>query len=158
MKRLLRRQVLTYALGVLTASAGFAVAAAWAGTSVTGNTITACASKGEGTLYMPSAAKDKQRENGGGLCRRGDQTVLWSITGPQGPQGIQGIQGPKGDPGAQGAQGAQGPPGSITRAVSPNGAFTVTLSNRGILLGGPNGSFTVNFEGVGANTIGGATP
>jgi hypothetical protein len=153
MKRLLRRQVLAYALGLLTASAGFAVAAAWAGASATGNTITACASKGEGTLYLPSAAK--QKENAGGLCRRGDQTVEWSITGPQGPQGIQGIQGIQGP---QGVQGAQGPAGSITKAVSPNGVFTVTLSNRGILLGGPNGSFTVNFEGARMNTIGGATP
>ena len=158
MKRLLRRQVLAYALGLLTASAGFAVAAAWAGTSATGNTITACASKGEGTLYLPSAVKQKEKENAGGLCRRGDQTVQWSITGPQGIQGIQGIQGVQGPQGLQGAAGAQGPAGSITRAVSPNGVFTVTLSNRGILLGGPNGSFTVNFEGAGMNTIGGATP
>ena len=52
--------------------------------------------------------------------------------------------------------GPQGPAGSLNNAVSPNGLYTITLSNQGILLKGPNGTFTVNMAGAQMNTIGGA--
>jgi hypothetical protein len=146
MKRLLRRQVLGFTLGLLTAAAGFAAATALAGHTDTGGTITACAGKDTGNLYLPADRKKN-------ACRRGDETVTWGITGPQGPQGIQGIQGPKGD---QGPQGAQGPAGSFTRAVSPNGLFTATLSDLGIMLKGPQGTFTVDLRGARMNTVGSA--
>ena len=141
MKRLLRRQVLGYALGLLTAVAGFAVGAAWAGHSATdNNTITACASHEDGVLYLLNRGQKKPG------CHRRDATVTWSITGPQ---GIQGLPGDKGD------KGVPGNPGSLSNAVSPNGVFTVTLSNAGILLKGPNGDVHVDFLGARMNTIGG---
>lgn len=149
MRRVFGRQVLGYALGVLTALAGFAVGAAWAGHSATGNVIHACADREDGTLYLQDRGKKKDG------CEKRDTTVEWSITGPQGIQGIQGIQGPKGDTGDQGATGAAGAPGSISNASSPNGVFTITLSNAGILLKGPNGDVHVDFSGARMNTIGG---
>ena len=143
MRRVFTRQVLGYALGLLTAFAGFAVGGvAFAGHSAADNTIHACANHEEGTLYLQGTGKHPG-------CRKHDTTVEWSITGPQGPQGIQGIQGPKGDQGARGAD------GSVSKAVSPNGVFTITLSNAGILLKGPNGDVHVDFAGVRMNTIGG---
>ena len=144
MKRLLRRQVLGYALGLLTAVAGFAVGAAWAGHSATdNNTITACASHEDGVLYLLDRGQKKPG------CHRRDATVTWSITGPQGIQGLPGDKGDKGD------KGVPGNPGSLSNAVSPNGVFTVTLSNAGILLKGPNGDVHVDFLGARMNTIGG---
>lgn len=138
MRRLSWRQALAYALGLMTATAGFAVGAAWAGHSASDNSVNACVQKGNGTLYLQTAA---------GACKPGDQTVTWSITGPQGPQGPQG---------AQGAQGPQGPAGSITSAHSPNRLFTITLSNQGILLKGPRSTLTISGAGAQMNTIGGA--
>lgn len=150
MKRLLHRQVLGYALGLLTAVAGFTVGAAWAGHSATGNnTLTACESREDGSLYM----FDRGREKDG--CRKRDTTVQWSITGPQGLQGIQGIQGLQGTQGLKGDQGTRGADGSLSSAVSPNGVFSITLSNAGILLKGPNGDVHVDFSGARMNTIGG---
>ncbi len=146
MRRVLGRQALGYALGLLTALAGFAVGAAWAGHSATDNAIVACASHEDGTLYLQDRGKKKDG------CARHDTTVQWSITGPQGPQGL------KGDTGAAGAAGAAGPagaPGTISSASSPNGVFTITLSNAGILLKGPNGAVHVDFSGARMNTIGG---
>jgi hypothetical protein len=40
--------------------------------------------------------------------------------------------------------------------VSPNGLFTVTLSNLGITLKGPQGSFVVDLRGARMNTVGSA--
>ena len=141
MRRLPRRQVLGYALGLLTALAGFTVGAAWAGHSAAGdNVVRACASHEDGSLYL----QDRGRKKDG--CKRRDTTVEWSITGPQ---GLQGIQGQTGDKGATGAD------GTISNAVSPNGVFTITLSNQGILLKGPNGAVHVDFNGARMNTIGG---
>ncbi len=145
MRRVFTRQVLGYMLGLLTAFAGFAVGGvAFAGHSATGdNTLTACASQVDGSLYLV----DRGKKTDG--CRKRDTTVVWSITGPQG------IQGPKGDKGDKGDQGPRGADGSVSHAVSPNGVFTITLSNSGILLKGPNGDVHVDFAGVRMNTIGG---
>jgi hypothetical protein len=96
MRRLSWRQALAYALGLMTATAGFAVGAAWAGHSASDNSVNACVQKGNGTLYLQTAS---------GACKPGDRTVTWSITGPQG---------------LQGATGATGPAGSFTSAHSPN--------------------------------------
>jgi hypothetical protein len=150
MRRLSWRQALAYALGLITATAGFAVGAAWAGHAATGGSIQACVRHESGTLYLQNTRSKKQP------CERGDTATSWSITGPQGPQGIQGVTGAAGAPGAPGAAGATGAAGSLNNAVSPNGLYTVTLSDQGILLKGPNGNFTVNLTGVQMNTIGGA--
>jgi hypothetical protein len=154
MRRLSWRQALAYALGLMTATAGFAVGAAWAGHAATGGSIQACVRHGSGTLYLQNTRSGKREP-----CDRNDTTTSWSITGPQGIQGIQGVPGKDGAPGAQGATGPAGPAGSLNNARSANGLYTVTLSNQGILLKGPRGSVTINGYGAQMNTIGGvATP
>src|SRR6478609_7722067 len=96
MRRLIRRQVLAYVLGLATALAGFTVGAAWAGHAADSNTITACSSKNDGSLYLFTHGTKRDG------CDKGDETVTWGITGPQ---GIQGVKGDKGDTGAPGAKG-----------------------------------------------------
>ncbi len=154
MQRLLRRQVLAYALGLGTALAGFGVGAAWAGHSASPGTVQACVHRGTGTLYLQSTRRDHGKQP----CDRGDTTITWSITGPQGSQGLPGADGAPGAAGAPGAPGAAGPAGSLNNATSPNGLFTITLSDQGILLRGPNGSVTVDQAGARMLTIGGVTP
>ena len=151
MRRLLRRQVLAYVLGLATALAGFAVGAAWAGHTADSNMITACASRHDGSLYLFTHGKKRDG------CDKGDSTVTWGITGPQGPAGPTGPQGPQGPAGANGAKGDKGDPGTFSNAVSPNGLYTVNFGDRGITLKGPAGSVTVGRRGVNVNNVG-STP
>jgi hypothetical protein len=144
MKRLPGRHALAYALGLGTAVAGFTVGAAWAGHTADSNTITACADKTNGSLYLFDRGT-KKRDG----CDKGDSTVTWGVVGPQGPQG------PKGD---QGAQGERGPAGTFSRAVSPNGLYTVTFGRQGFTVKGPAGSLVVDRGGAHVVTVGGATP
>ena len=148
MRRLLRRQSLAYVLGLATALAGGVVGGAWAAHSADTNAIVACADKNDGTLYLLSETKK-------GRCDKGDSTVSWSIVGPQGPTGDKGDKGDKGDVGAQGAPGAPGRDGSISRAVSPNGLYTVTFGDRGFTVKGPDGSVVVDRQGAHVITIAG---
>jgi hypothetical protein len=150
MRRLSWRQALAYALGLMTATAGFAVGAAWAGHAATAGSIQACVRHESGTLYLQNTRSKKTP------CERGDTTTSWSITGPQGNPGLPGAPGKDGAPGQQGARGPQGNPGSLNNATSPNGLYTITLSNQGIMLKGPRGTVTINIAGAQMNTIGGA--
>ena len=149
MRRLPGRQLLAFVLGSGLATAGFTVGAAWAGHSATSNTITACANKADGNLYLFDRGKQKDG------CKRGDETVTWGITGPQGPQGATGPQGPIGP---AGQKGDPGPAGSFQNAHSPNGLFTVSFGDRGITLKGPLGKVVVDRDGAHVITISGATP
>jgi hypothetical protein len=142
---------MAYALGLMTATAGFAVGAAWAGHAATGGSVQACVSNQRGTLYLQYTRTGRKQ-----ACARGDTTTSWSVTGPQGIQGVTGATGPAGPAGANGAPGAQGAAGSITSAQSPNGLYTITLSDHGILLKGPSSTFTINIAGLRMNTIGGS--
>ena len=150
MRRLLRRQVLAYVLGLATALTGFAVGAAWAGHTADTNTITACASRHDGSLYLFTHGKKRDG------CDRGDSTVIWGITGPQGPIGPTGPQGPQGLKGDKGDTGAPGANGTLTAGKSPNGLYTVSLNDRGITLKGPAGSLVVNRQGAQVLTAGGS--
>ena len=149
MRRLSWRQALAYALGLMTATAGFAVGAAWAGHTASGGSVQACVNRLLGSLYMQNTISGKRP------CLVGDATIEWGITGPQGPPGAQGAAG---SPGANGGPGPAGPAGSLNNARSANGLYTITLSNQGILLKGPRGSVTISGAGAQMNTIGGATP
>ena len=68
MRRLYRRQFLAYALGLLTATAGFAVGAAWAGHAATGATrCNACVQK------RATAARTSRTRGAEQACKPGDQ-------------------------------------------------------------------------------------
>ena len=88
-------------------------------------------------------------------------------TGATGPQGPQGEQGPKGDPGPQGPAGQdgedgedgdegppgptgpQGPAGGLNGSfTSPNGLYTLSIQNSGIVLEGPGGKVKIDRGAV----------
>ena len=62
-----------------------------------------CVANGNGVLRVLAP---------GDSCKRNEDPIDWSRTGPQGVQGPQGAQGPKGDTGATGAQGPKGDTGA----------------------------------------------
>lgn len=70
--------------------------------------------------------------------------------GPQGPQGETGLQGPPGEDGADGQTGPMGPagPSGTASLVSPNGLFSVEITDRGIVLRGPSSTLLVDRFGT----------
>ena len=139
-----RRSVLVFA-------AGAAVAAALASTTgalankpgheppppppVTGATIQACIGHGSGQLYIP------HRGHHEGGCRHHDTPIVWNVAGPAGPPGADGQPGP---PGADGQHGPPGPPGAAASLRSPNGLFSVEITNNGVFVRGPGGTIFVD--------------
>ncbi len=131
MRRLLARGAPAAIVGVvvaLAASGGYAVAG-----SSSSKSISACARKHGGGLYV-------------GKCAKRDKKLNWSVIGPTGPAGAightgpGGPAGPAGPPGATGATGPQGPratklvyndsgtaapPGTTIGAMGP---YTVTAT------------------------------
>ena len=67
----------------LAAGGGYALAA-----TSGGNTISACANKHTGELFLHTH----------GRCKKGEKTVTWSKQGPVGPAGSPGAAGPAGQP------------------------------------------------------------
>jgi len=111
--------------------------------------INACTKKGSNLLYLADA-------NG---CQKGDAPVSWSIQGPQGLQGEEGLpgaqgpSGPAGEPGQTGQTGPSGPAGGggpsgpsgpagtfSGSLTSPNGLYSIAVTNSGIVLTGVGGS------------------
>ena len=79
------------------------------------------------------------------------ETGATGPTGPQGPQGETGATGATGPQGAQGVPGPQGPPGAsggTAGLVSPNGKFRIEITNQGIFIRGPRGTFFVDNTGI----------
>jgi hypothetical protein len=75
---------------------------AFAASSGGGGTITACAKKHTGTLYMAKK------------CKKGDTKLSWNEQGPAGSPGKDGANGTDGATGADGHQGNTGPAGPDT--------------------------------------------
>jgi hypothetical protein len=130
------RRHLSYAnvaatLALVLAMSGGAIAAT--GRFSSGGKLQACVN-GEGGLRLLKPGKH---------CTRGQQAIGWNQEGPAGARGATGATGAPGSPGATGAQGpagangAPGPAGSATQLTSPNGRFTVAVTNAGITLSGP---------------------
>jgi collagen type I/II/III/V/XI/XXIV/XXVII alpha len=96
----------------------------------------------------------------GETCKTGregsnETPVSWNVagavgaTGPMGPAGATGPQGATGATGAAGATGATGPAGAFAGTfTSPNGQFSISVTDAGIILRGPNGSITVDGTGA----------
>jgi Collagen triple helix repeat (20 copies) len=105
--------------------------------------IHACAKKGSNLLYLADT----------GGCQGKDEAVNWSIqgppgppgtAGPSGPSGPSGPTGPSGPSGAIGPSGPSGPPGTFSGSFkSPNGLYSLDVTNAGILLQGPGGSVRI---------------
>jgi hypothetical protein len=118
------RRHLSYAnvaatLALVLAMSGGAIAATRGFSS--GGKFRACVN-GEGGLRLIKPGKH---------CTRGQQAIGWNQEGPAGARGTTGAQGPAG------ANGAPGPASTATQLTSPNGRFTVAVTNAGITLSGP---------------------
>lgn len=168
MKRLMRRPaVVAVLLVVAAAMVGGAFAAGHGLTAkrqaAASNVLFACVKTkknddSEGQIRMVSTLTD---------CKKNETGIQWNVVGPQGPQGVQGIPGlkgdtglrgltgpqgvagPQGDPGPQGARGATGPQGPAGQSgggslTSPNGAFSIQVTDQGVYLRGPSGTIYVN--------------
>ncbi len=92
--------------------------------------------KSNGDLYLAGIGRKKAE------CKKNEVAVDWNVVGPVGPQGE------KGD---TGATGPQGPPGSAAGLSSPNGRFSVEITNRGVYLRGPSGTVYVDLRGTGSS-------
>ena len=73
-------------------------------------------------------------------------------TGPAGTQGLAGPPGPRGSTGPQGPrgpQGPQGPPGTFSgQLTSPNGTYSINVTDTGITLTGPGGTVMLTPAGI----------
>lgn len=138
MQSVTRRPLVGFALGFVVSGIVFAGGIAYG--AATKGEINACSKKGNGTLYLP----------GNKGCLPGDAGVAWSIQGPPGDAGPAGAQGPKGDAGPagdtgatgpsgpEGPAGAQGPAGTFSGTFqSPNGQYSISITDSGIELRGP---------------------
>jgi hypothetical protein len=153
--RIWRPALLVAVVVVATAVVGGAFAAGKLAGKATATTVVYACVKDNGDLRIVDATTQ---------CKKNEDPLQWNVVGPrgpigpqgergpqglkgdtgeQGPKGDTGAQGPKGDTGAQGAQGAQGPAGTAS-LVSPNGSFRVDITNHGIYLRGPTGTFYLN--------------
>ena len=130
-----RRLIRTAALctAVLAGAAGVAYGtSSFASSTQATSVIQACENPGNGNLrVVANAATD---------CHANETALTWNVVGPQGPQGL---PGPKGD------TGDTGPAGNFTGVFrSPNGDYSLTVSDTGIELRGPNGRVTLNDGGI----------
>ena len=143
-----RRLVRTAALG--TALLAGAAGVAYGTTSLTSKTlatsvIQACENPGNGNLRVVA--------NNATDCHANETALTWNVVGPQGPKGDTGDtgpQGPAGPPGQKGDTGDTGPAGSFTGVfTSPNGQYSLSVTDTGIGLRGPDGSrLTINAAGI----------
>jgi hypothetical protein len=118
-------------------------AATWAGSAW------ACKDPLAGLSVSQLAANDANCPTGGvSISVRGVASYACNgAVGATGPTGAQGTQGPTGP------SGSQGPAGTFSDAASPNGVFSVSLTNSGIVLHGPQGDVVVDYEGAKVETV-----
>ena len=98
-----------------------------------GNVYNACMLKNVGTIRLidPSLASSNLMSH----CTSLETPVSWNQKGLPGAAGPAGTKGDKGDPGAQ------GPPGVFAGTLtSPNGAYSISVTDTGIVLRAPSAS------------------
>jgi hypothetical protein len=128
MKSLSRRTIVAFALGALCAAAIGAGTAAYAfsGSEV----VSACYVPTTGALYV--VGRDDTQKT----CKLGHVPIAWNTEGPQGPQG---------------------PAGTFSGSFrSPNGLYSLSVTDSGITLAGPAASVDVGASTVsvqGATTV-----
>jgi hypothetical protein len=137
MKSPSRRTILAFAAGALSAAAvGVGTAAyAFGGTDV----VSACYAPTSGALYV--IGRDGTQKE----CKVGSYPIAWNVEGPQGPQG------------------PQGPAGTFSGSFrSPNGLYSLSVTDSGITLAGPSasvnvGASSVSVQGATSVSVQGAT-
>jgi collagen type VII alpha len=144
-----RRDLLVGVLAFMIGS-GSAVAAAHLGTIGADGVIHACVQvNGVLRAIEPGETCKTGREGSN------ETPISWNVsgavgaTGPMGPTGATGPQGGAGATGPAGATGATGPAGTFSGTfTSPNGLFSLSVTDAGIVLRGPNSSITVDATGA----------
>jgi hypothetical protein len=125
MGRKLRQPACAFVLGAALAGAAFGGKAAYA--ALTGEDVIRACYKGNGVLYVVGAVGVPA------TCGVGDVPLSW------------GMQGPKGD---------TGPEGVFTgRYRSPNGQYSLDVTDVGIKLVGPGGRVEIGNHGVKVNGV-----
>jgi hypothetical protein len=100
----------------------------------------ACYNTNGGQLRLVDTASD---------CNPSETATQWSQTGPQGPQGDQGPPGPQGD------TGDPGPAGTFSGSfASPDNAYSISVTNGGIVLSGPTGTISIDGGGISVQATG----
>jgi hypothetical protein len=133
MPTMFRRPILAFALGLALAGAAFAGTAAYG--ALTEPTVSACYVPKSGDLYVVG------RDGAPARCADGHLPIDWSERGPQGPQG---------------------PAGTFAGTfASPNGAYSISVTNAGIVLSGPGSTVrlsgpTVSVESTATTSVKGA--
>jgi hypothetical protein len=140
-RRVGRVPALAFLLGAVTIGAISLGQTGWAALAphATQERINACVKTKNGKVRILLA---------GQACLRSEQAVSWSITGPRGDTGP---AGPKGDTGPTGPTGPQGPAGDSggnASLTSPNGLFSIEVSNHGVFIRGPGGTVFVDRRGA----------
>jgi hypothetical protein len=136
MPTMLRRPVLALAIGLAVAVAAFAGNAAYG--ALTDTTVDACYAPKTGALSVIG------RDGAPHKCAVGTLPISWSERGPQGPAG------------------PAGPAGAFAGTFSsPNGLYSISVTNSGILLSGPGSTVrlsgpTVSVDSSGPTTVRGA--
>jgi hypothetical protein len=156
MNGILRRPLITVVLGLLIAAGVLAGRAAYGANGE--KTIHACLKPASGRLYLigPQTKRSK--------CKPNDVPIEWNVEGPAGPPGAAGATGPAGppgqagQPGPAGATGSAGPPGQPGPAgppgafsghfASPNGSYSIDVTDQGIVLKGPGGTVKIDNGSV----------
>jgi len=130
----MKRFVAGLALGIaLTALAGIAYASIPDG----GGVVHTC--YGPGNTWRPIDFPKEQ-------CKSNETALNLNQTGPQGPQGIPGAQG------APGPKGDKGDAGSFSGTfASPNGLFSISVTDTGIQLSGPGGNIGITGTAINVN-------
>ncbi|MGH2933317.1 MAG: hypothetical protein ACRDL2_02210 [Gaiellaceae bacterium] len=145
-RRLARLVVVSAA--ILAGAAGVAYAtSSLASSPQATSVIQACENPGNGNLLVVA--------NNGTNCHANETALTWNVVGPQGvqgPKGDTGASGPQGDPGPKGDTGdtgLQGPAGTFNGTfTSPNGAYSLSVTDNGITVKGPTGQLVLNGAGV----------
>ncbi|HEY2543414.1 MAG TPA: hypothetical protein VGH92_10230 [Gaiellaceae bacterium] len=148
-RKLVQIGALSAALLAGAAGVAYATSSLTSSSQATG-VIQACENPGNGDLRVVA--------NNATDCHANETALTWNVVGPQGPQGP---QGPKGDTGPQGPQGdigpkgdtggtgPQGPAGAFTGDFkSPNGQYSLSVTDTGITVSGPGGQVVLNGSGI----------
>jgi Collagen triple helix repeat (20 copies) len=113
------------------------------------NQISACFNRSNGSIYIIGQGSERSS------CHPNDVPIVWNVKGPAGPQGPAGEAGPPGPSGATGPAGATGspgpvgPPGTFTGLFSsPNGQYSIQVTDTGIELKGPSTRIRVDSGGI----------
>jgi hypothetical protein len=130
-RRLARLVVVSAA--ILAGAAGVAYAtSSFASSPQATSVIQACENPGNGNLRVVA--------NNATNCHANETALTWNVVGPQG------VQGPKGD---TGDTGLQGPAGTFSGTfTSPNGTYSLSVTDTGITVRGPTGQLVLNGAGV----------